>query len=52
MATTIPREFDGVFNFPLWEEKLAGKLTYANRKQDDGYNENEFNGKDEAKDRL
>ena len=43
------QEFDGVFNFPIWEEKLAGKLTYAKRKQDDGYNENEFNGKDEAK---
>jgi iron complex outermembrane receptor protein len=41
-------EVDAIFNFPVWEDKVAGKLTYTNRQQEDGYNENQFNGKDEA----
>lgn len=37
-----------VLNFPLLVDTLAGKATYVTRKQDKGYFENQYNGKDEA----
>jgi len=41
-------EFDGIVNFPIIKDTLAGKATYAKRRQKEGYNKNIFNGQREA----
>ena len=42
------KEMETIVNLPQVANMLSSKVTYTNRQQDEGYNENQFNSKDEA----